>query len=596
MNFKKTRILSLLVMLSMVLGLVFAPVAGVYAEEAADNAVTVTIVHTNDTHSRVADGLGFAKVATKIKAIKEANPNVLVIDAGDTLHGQTFATISKGESIVKVMNAIGYDVMTPGNHDFNYGQERLLELKELMNFSLLSSNLVKEDGTTLLDSYVIKEVGGLKIGIFGLSTPETAYKTNPKNVEGLTFADPVEAAKKIVAELKEKNVDAIIAVAHLGIDKESVDTSYKVRDNVEGIDLIIDGHSHSALDTIDNADKATKIVSTGEYNNNLGIVELTFQDGKLTAVEPTLFSKDEAAELETDATVAAIITEIEEENKVITSEIVAKTDVELDGVREHVRGGETNLSNLITDAMLAASGADMAITNGGGIRASIKAGDITMGDIITVLPFGNYVIVKEYTGAQILAALEHGTKSYPDLAGSFAQVAGATFTLDLNEEAGKRVKDVKIGGEALDLDKIYKVATNDFMAVGGDDYVMFKEGKLVVELQALDEVLIDYVKGLDSIPAEARPRMTVIEKVVEETPEVEEPKVEEPAVEQPSVEEPKKEEPAAATTQTYVVKPGDVLWKIAKQFGTVWEKLAEFNSLKNPHLIFPGQQILIPAN
>ncbi|WP_352419702.1 5'-nucleotidase C-terminal domain-containing protein, partial [Proteiniborus sp.] len=583
MNFKKTRILSLLVMLSMVLGLVFAPVAGVYAEEAADNTVTVTIVHTNDTHSRVEAGIGFAKIATKIKALKEANPNVLVVDAGDTLHGQSFATISKGESIVKVMNAVGYDVMTPGNHDFNYGQERLLELKELMEFPIISANLVKEDGTTLLDAYVIKEVGGLKIGMFGLSTPETTVKTNPKNVEGLTFADPVEAAKKIVAELQEKEVDAIVAVAHLGIDEESTDTSYKVRDNVEGIDLIIDGHSHSTLDKIDNEGKATKIISTGNYNDNLGIVNLTFKDGELTTVEPTVFSKEDAAELEADADVAAIIAATIEANKEITSVVVGKTDVELDGVREHVRGGETNLSNLITNAMLAASEADMAITNGGGIRASIDVGDITMEEIITVLPFGNYVVVKEYTGAQILAALEHGTASYPEVAGSFSQVAGVTFTLDLNQEAGSRVKDVKIGGEDIDLEKTYKVATNDFMAAGGDGYEMFKEGALVVELPGLDEILIDYVKGLETIPAEVQPRMTVIAKEV----------VEEPAVEEPVVEEPAVEEPAAAATQTYVVKPGDVLWKIAKQFGLVWEKLAEFNNLKNPHLIFPGQEILI---
>ena len=565
---KSRKLLSLLIALSMVFALVFGSIASVYADE---NVVTITIVHTNDTHSRVDSGIGFAKVAAKIKELKAENPNVLVIDAGDTLHGQPFATISKGESIIKVMNAVGYDVMTPGNHDFNYGQGRLLELAKYAEFPIISANVIKQDGTTLLEPYVIKEVGGLKIGIFGLSTPETAYKTNPKNVEGLTFENPVEVAKKMVEELKAKDVDAIIALVHLGIDKESVDTSYLLRDNVEGIDLIIDGHSHSKLETIDNEGKDVKIVSTGEYNNNLGIVNLTFQNGELKAVEPSVFTTEEAAELEADPEVSAIIEEVKEKNKEITSVVVGKTDVVLDGVREHVRAGETNLSNLITDAMLAASGADMAITNGGGIRASIDVGDITMEEIITVLPFGNYVVVKEYTGAQILAALEHGTKNYPEPAGGFAQVAGVTFTLDLNEEAGKRVKDVKIGNEPLDLDKTYKVATNDFMAAGGDDYTMLKEGKLVTELAALDEILIEYIKGLETIPAEVRPRMTVIEKV----------EAEEPAEE--------------AATETYIVIPGDVLWKIAEKFGLTWEKLAEFNNLKNPHLIFPGQKILVPV-
>lgn len=595
MDFRFKKLFSLLIMLTMVAGFVFTPTVAVLAEE--ENITTITIVHTNDTHSRVNEGVGFAKISAKVKELKEANLNVLLLDAGDTFHGQTFATISKGESIVKVMNAVGYDVMTPGNHDFNYGQDRLLELAGLAQFPIISANVVKADGTTLLEPYVIKEVGGLKIGIFGLSTPETAYKTKPTNVEGLTFADPVETAQQMVQELKEKEVDAIIALVHLGIDKESTDTSYLVRDNVEGIDLIIDGHSHSTLDSIDNEGKATKIVSIGEYNNNLGIVNLTFENGELKSVEPTVLTSEAASEIEADSEISELIASIDEENKAITSVVVGKTDVELDGVREHVRAGETNLSNLITDAMLALSGADMAITNGGGIRASIDVGDITMEEVITVLPFGNYVIVKEYTGAQILAALEHGTASYPELAGSFAQVAGATFTLDLNQEPGKRVTDVKINGEPLDLEKTYKVATNDFMAVGGDGYEMLKEGKLVVELSALDEILIEYIQGLESIPTEVRPRMTVIEKNVQEEAVEEEVKENVPETIEETKPEPVAEQPKEEKIpQTYTIKSGDVLWKIAAQFGLKWEELAKFNHLKNPHLIFPGQKLVIPAN
>ncbi|NLN49594.1 MAG: bifunctional metallophosphatase/5'-nucleotidase [Clostridiales bacterium] len=320
--------LSLLLILSIIVTMVFAPVTGVFADE---NSIVVTIVHTNDTHSRVDAGIGFAKVATKIKEIKDSNPNTLVIDAGDTLHGQTFATISKGESIIKLMNAIGYDVMTPGNHDFNYGQERLLELAGQANFPIITANLIKKDGTTAMEPYVIKEVGGLKIGIFGLSTPETAYKTNPLNVEGLTFASPVDISQKMVAELKEKGVNTIIALVHLGIDKESTDTSYLVRDKVDGIDLIIDGHSHTLLGDIDNAGKETIIVSTGEYNNNLGIVNLKFEDGQLKAIEPSLFTKDDAAELEPDEEIAALMNETTEKNKVITSVVVGETDVVLGG-------------------------------------------------------------------------------------------------------------------------------------------------------------------------------------------------------------------------------------------------------------------------
>lgn len=568
MNCKNRTLCSIILSLVLILGIIITPLnSAVFAEEAESEII---IVHTNDTHSRLKegdyDGMGFAKIATKVKEIRKENENVLLLDAGDTLHGLPIATISKGETVIDIMNAMGYDAMVLGNHDFNYGYDRLVELRDMANFPMILSNVVKEDGTVDFKPYEIKEIAGIKIGIFGLTTPETKYKSNPKNTEGVNIEDPIKVAKEMVSKLKEENVDMIIALSHLGLDEDSEVKSSDVAENVEGIDIIVDGHSHTVLEE-GKIIGDTLIVQTGEYDKNLGIVKVEVKDGKVLGKQASLFTKEEAAEIEEDPEIKGLIEEIDNKNEKITSVLVGKSKVKLDGERELVRAGETNLANIITDAMLKTSGAEVTITNGGGIRDSIEAGDITMGDVIQVLPFGNYLVVKEVKGIDILNALEHGTSSYPETKGAFPQVAGMTFKLDPSKKAGNRVYDVKVGENPLDLNKIYKLATNDFMAVGGDEYTMLAEGKVLAEYPALDEIVAEYIESLGTIDQKAEGRLTVIE----------EPKVE-------------------VKEETYVVKPGDVLWKIAEKFNKTWEELAEFNKMKNPHLIFPGQHIMIPAN
>ncbi len=550
--------------------------------------VGITIVHTNDTHARVIegkyDGMGLAKVATKIKEIRENNDNVLVLvlDAGDAFHGQTIATLVEGESIVKIMNTIGYDAMAAGNHDFNYGQERLVELGEMADFPVLSANVIKEDGNTLLPAYEIKEIGGLKVGIFGLSTPETTYKTHPKNVIGLTFGDPVEVAREMVEELEDKT-DIIIALAHLGQDASSTYTSEKVALEVAGIDLIVDGHSHTELPE-GNLVNGTLIVQAGEYDKNLGVVNIIYQDGGIDTMTASLITKEEAAETPEDANIVATVAEITAANELITSVVVGNTDVVLDGERDNVRTGETNLGNLITSAMIKATSADVAITNGGGMRTSIDAGEITKGEVITVLPFGNIVVVKEISGADLVAALEHGIDSYPETKGAFPHVGGMTFKFDPSQPAGNRVVEVKVSGETLNPNIMYQVATNDFMAAGGDDYTMLAEGKVTGEYPTLDEVVIDYITEYGTEDIKVEGRIQVVEGSQTETPVVDEPVVEAPKPEAPKIEE-----------QAYVVISGDVLWKIAEMYGLTWERLAEINELDNPHLIIPGQELLVPV-
>jgi 5'-nucleotidase len=526
----------------------------VYAEEES-TVTTITILHTNDIHGRVHEGpgFGFAKISTLVKQFRAENPNTLLLDAGDTFHGLPIATVVQGESIVRIMNAIGYDVMVAGNHDFNYGQDRLLELVEMADFPILGGNVLKGEEKFLQD-YIIKEVDGIKIGIFGLATPETLYKSHPRGVEGLTFLDPVETAKEMVEYLKDK-VDIIIALGHLGIDEESEHTSEKVINEVPGIHLFVDGHSHSVLP---NGKKIgdTLLVSAGEYGKFLGVVELKIKDGELLDVEAKLISREDVADLEPDQEIIDLIKDIEKDIDEALSEVVGETKVKLEGARDFVRTRETNLGNLIADAMLSVSGADVALTNGGGIRASIEVGEITRKDIVTVLPFGNSVEVIKVTGKTIKEALEHGTDAYPGSKGAFPHVAGMTYKIDLNRDIGDRIVDIYINGEPLDLEKEYTLATNDFLAAGGDGYTMFVGAPVVSSLLALDEALALYIKELGLIEYQVEGRITVIE-VTEQPIEPEEPGDEEPTEpEQPEVEEPGDEEPTEPE-QPEVEEPGD---------------------------------------
>lgn len=584
MILRNKRIISLFVSLALVLGVFLIPIEGkVFAENAKNTKLT--IVHTNDIHSRVKGDdkvIGIPKLATKIKELKKENPNVLVLDAGDTIHGLPIITVSRGEAMIKLMNEVGYDAMVPGNHDFNYGYKRLVELKDMADFPVLAANVIKEDGKKDFEEYIIKEVDGVKIGIFGLATEESKYKSNPKNTEGVNIVDPVAKAEEIVKKLEEEKVDMIIALVHIGVDDESSPKSTDIAKKVKGIDLIIDGHSHTTFEkgkTIGD----TLLVQTGSYLNNIGIVNIEFKDGEIVKKEATLFTRKDAEGLAEDEKVAKIIEELEEKNKPVMETVVGKTKVRLNGEREIVRTQESNFGNLVTDAMLDLTGADVALTNGGGIRAPIEIGEITKGHVLEAFPFGNYAVMIELKGIDILNALENGVKAYPEAAGAFPQVAGMTFKIDPSKREGKRVHDLKIQGKPVDLNKTYKLATNDFMAAGGDGYTSLANGTKVAEYVAFDEMLADYIKKLGEVDISVEGRI-VAEKI--EEPEVVVPEAEKP-VEKPTT--------PVIKEESYIVKSGDVLWKIAKKFGKTWEELAEYNKLKNPHLIFPGQKILIPV-
>jgi len=527
--------------------------------------VDLVILHTNDTHSRLEEGsyagMGFAKISTLVENFRSESENVLVLDAGDTFHGQTIANLVRGESVVKIMNKIGYDAMVPGNHDFNYGQERLLELEEMADFTILATNVKKGDNS-LLDAYLIKDVAGVRVAIFGLATPETTYKTHPNNVKGLDFVDPVAIARESVSELDGK-ADIIIALTHLGISEGSEYTSKRIAEEVDGIDLIVDGHSHNDLEEGLMVND-TLIVMAGEYDKNLGKVTLTLEDGQLINKSAELVSKEAANEVVEDQEIINLLAEIKDGIEEITSVVVGNTSVILDGERENVRSKETNLGNLITDAMLDAVDVDCAITNGGGIRSSIAAGEITKGDVITVLPFGNFLVVKELSGSVILNAIEHAIAAYPAKEGKFPQVAGLNFIFDPSRPAGERVLEIEIAGETVDYNKNYLLATNDFMAAGGDGYTMFQESAIVQEAGSLEEVVMDYISKRGIVNPKIEGRILTVEEV--------------------------------DGFFKYTVQQGDTLSEIAALFDVSVDEISESSKIDDSDWIVVGQELLIPQN
>ncbi|TJX68363.1 LysM peptidoglycan-binding domain-containing protein [Soehngenia saccharolytica] len=577
MSIKNKKFLSVVLSFAMVLSFLIVPTNVTHA---ASNE-TLTIVHVNDMHGRVAENegskeLGFAKLASVVNGLREDDPNLLFLNAGDTFHGTIDVNLTQGEEIVKIMNKMGFDAMTPGNHDFNYGYSRLLELKKIAEFPILGANIIKEsDKTSDFEPYVIKEMeNGLKVGIFGLTTDETKYKSHPSNTTGIEFADVVATGDKYVKELKAKGADVIIALVHLGIDESSVNTAKKLAEKVQGIDLIVDGHSHHMLEegmTVNN----TLIVQAGSYTQDVGFVKLELEDGKIVKKTAEVMTYEDLKETQPDAEIAKMVEELVAKNEPLKNTVVGKTEVKLEGTRELVRTGETNLGNLITDAMRKSTGADFALTNGGGIRASIDEGEITLGEILTAFPFTNTLAVIKVTGEEVLKALEHGVDAYPEPAGHFPHVSGLNYTFDPSKPVGQRIVSVTINGKPIEKTKTYTMVTNDFVAAGGDGYTMFANKPFVGEGGLLSDVLAEYVASTEMLGPQVEGRIKVVKAPTTPT------------------------EPTTPTVPTkdikHIVQKGEVLYRIGLKYKVPWQELAQYNKLKNPNLIFPGQIILIPT-
>ncbi|WP_261381468.1 bifunctional metallophosphatase/5'-nucleotidase [Paenibacillus cremeus] len=439
----------------------------------------ITVGHTNDIHGHIEENkngkeFGYAKIATLVKQWRQENPNFLLMDAGDTFQGTVFVNQFKGESVVPILNSLNYDTMTAGNHEFDYGYEQLLKLKDMLGYPVINANVFKSDDTNLLTPVYYATVGGQRFSFIGFVTDETPILTHPDNVKGLTFKSPVEVAKKLVPELKKK-VDHVVVVSHVGIDVDR-----EIAKQVPGIDFIIGGHSHTPIQTPENVN-GTYIVQDWEYGKSLGRADLYYYKNELVNFTGGLAEYDET--VADDPQVAEMVKKIVSSIDSALNVVIAHADVPLEGDRTIVRKRESNLGNFITDAMLEKSKtfkgyeADIALTNGGGIRTQINAGDITKKALYDVLPFPNTLVVLEAKGSEIAAAMENGVSQVELGAGRFPQISGMSFSYNPSKPAGQRVVEVKVGGNPIDPNKTYKLVTNDFISSGGDGYAMFIDKK-----------------------------------------------------------------------------------------------------------------------
>ncbi len=492
---------------------------------AAAEGSDIVLLFTNDVHCGVDDNLGYAGLAAYAKQLRAEGLQVMLVDAGDAVQGAAIGTLSNGEYLTDIMNEVGYGVAVPGNHEFDYGMAQFFALRAKANFPYVSCNFTDlRIGESVLDPYVIKDFDGLKIAFVGICTPQTITSSTPKYFQDeagefiFGFQQDESGAalyacvQNAVNAARAEGADLVVAVAHLGIDEASSPwTASEVIANTTGINALIDGHSHSvvAAKVLDKEGKTVVHMQTGTKLANIGQLTIS-ADG--SRIEGALVSNYTGKDAETEA----FIEDIKAKYESLLKEVVAKTDVDLITVDPEsgeriIRNEETNLADLCTDAYKAISGAEIAFVNGGGIRADIPAGDITYEQIIAVHPYGNKLTVVEATGQQILDCLEYGTYKWPAEFGGWQEVAGLTFEFHTyiessvqRDENGMfagvtgeyRVKNVMVNGEPLDPEKIYTVASHNYMLKdGGDGFNMFQGDKILQDEVMLDnQVLITYIR------------------------------------------------------------------------------------------------------
>lgn len=501
-----------------------------------------TIIHTNDIHGRINHqgesdyDLGMGHIKSIADAYRELSDEVILLDAGDAVHGTTSVNLSEGENMIELMNELGYKALSPGNHEFNYGSDKLKELEELAEFDFIASNIEDENGDQLFNTFTEWQVFGESIGIIGVGSQETRTTTHPNNIENITFTDEVDAVKGQINELSDQfSKFILLSHAGFGVDQE-------IAREIPELDLIIGGHSHTPVigGSYVDGNERTLITQAWEHGKLIGVVHLDFDDeGNIvqkTSQLVTLDSNfDEIIEslpastvgdtddilrfdVEEDPVVAEMLDDIQTKLEEELSVVIGSSDVHLDGERANVRTGETNLGNLITDAIRDYTNADVAFMNGGGIRASIESGDITVGDVMTVLPFINLVETVNIPGSVLLEALEHGASLYPEQNGALLHVSGMKYIVDATKESGSRVVYAEVGGEVLDPEKVYNVATNDFLIAGGDGYSMLEpyESDLVTG-ELFSDVLISYLQNQEGpIAPKVEGRMTFSDEALDD--------------------------------------------------------------------------------
>jgi 5'-nucleotidase / UDP-sugar diphosphatase len=459
-------------------------------------AYSLRILHTNDHHARIEPVMssgnpvhgGVSRRKRLIDRIRaESREPVLLVDAGDVFQGTLYFNQFDGQADLEFYNAMGYELMTLGNHEFDRTQEVLAAFLERATFPVLSANVIAPAGSPIAGKYrpsIVIEKGGERVGFFGLTPPNTPELA--LGARGIEFTDPIEAARTQVAALQAQGVNKIIGLTHVGIE-----TDRRIASQVPGIAMIIGGHSHTPMAPMNNVanppypelvggpdGRPVVVVTAWEWGRWLGDLTLSFDAaGRLVDVRgrPT----EVAPSIEPDRGFENRIAVFRSAVNELSQRVIGQAAVELDGSRTAIRSRETNLGNLIAEALLSGgreAGAQLAITNGGGIRSSIAAGQVTVGNVLEVLPFGNTLALTTISGAQLKAALENGVSRVENGDGRFPQIAGFRFAFDPAQPAGSRVTAITYNNQVVEPDASLRVVTNNFMLVGGDGYTVFAEG------------------------------------------------------------------------------------------------------------------------
>ncbi|MBI1257058.1 MAG: multifunctional 2',3'-cyclic-nucleotide 2'-phosphodiesterase/5'-nucleotidase/3'-nucleotidase [Chloroflexi bacterium] len=512
--------------------------------QAQDATFSLTIMHTNDTHSHHdpnnnGDG-GAAREATVVKQIRSEVENSILLNAGDRFTGTLYHQQYRGQDDVQIMNAIGYDAMTLGNHEFDDGDKVLADFVDGVNFPVVTADVDFSKSTDLagkINPYTILTVGDQKIGVIGLVTPDTPFESSPG--KELIFSDDVVAVtQKNVDDLTAQGVNKIILLTHVGFGLDQI-----IAAATRGVDVIVGGHSHTLLGNGFTAAVApyptvaknldgdpVYVVQAGEYDQYLGRLNVTFDaDGKVTqaAGDTILLSRY----ITPDPAIVDILTKLAAPIETLKQTPVGESSVFLVGDRAVCRVEECNLGDLIADAMRAETGAQIAIQNGGGVRSNVPVGadtpaditlaqpyNVTLGDVLTVLPFGNLTATLKLKGSDVVVALENGVSQVESGAGRFPQVSGLHVTWDGSKEPGSRIVSVDVEGAdgtyaPIEPDTIYTVATNDFMRRGGDEYTVFStDGIDAYDFgKPLDQVLAEYIKANGPVAPVVEGRITRID-------------------------------------------------------------------------------------
>ncbi|MDX1191429.1 LysM peptidoglycan-binding domain-containing protein [Sinorhizobium medicae] len=599
----------------------------------------LNILHINDLHSRIEsinkfdstcsveeEGKnecfgGVARLKTLIdqKRQERTGKNLLLLNAGDNFQGSLFFTTYKGAAEAEFLNLMKFDAMTVGNHEFDESEDGLASFLDKVTFPVVTANVLPSHKSKIGDRIkpsIVLDVGGQKVGIVGAVANDTPELASPG--PDILIGEDVATITSAVEELKKQGINKIVALTHVGYPRDLAAIA-----KIPDVDVVVGGHSHSLLSNTDEKAEGpyptmvdnpggykVPVVQAGSYSKYLGDLMVTFDDNgvvKAAKGDPILVDSS----VKPDETVVARVKELAKPIEELRTKVIGKTEAPIDGSRESCRAKECEMGSLVADAMLdrvKGQGVTVAITNGGGLRASIDGGDVTMGEVITVLPFQNTLSTFQLKGEDIRAALENGLSQVEEGGGRFPQVAGLRFSFDRSKPAGSRLVSVEVedGGAfaALDPEKTYSLVSNNFMRGGGDGYAVFKDkGENAYDYgPGLETVLADYLAAHQPFKPYTSGRITEVTAAADAAPgAASEPEAAaapaESATPTPAP-EPSTESAAAAGPRTHVIARGDTLWDLAQTFygsGAEWKRISAANGDPAPRALEIGRELEIPA-